>query len=447
MGGIGEIARGFDAAAVSFEQMLKISKIYEEGAAKASTASSHIDRQIIEAQTKQQAQMAFALLAAQKAVEAINYIGNTLKSQKEKQKDYYNTVINQQHQYNLLLNDEIRLRSQANSLYKAPIGSIIKDSLSAGANAAKELNSSLEALSEGKAKDGVKTATNGLKLIKSLIFNPVGVFDSVETVDKLVPLLEKYDKLIEIDPSTGTKKLNVELAKTLISTKAVDDATAEYLQRAIEWTEKYNEAQKQLNDSIIALTGEIGENLTNALVNAFRAGETAAKALGDTVAEVIENIVIDAIKLQYIKPIVDRLTADIKASYAPGGDGEITDDLQRFKEYGLKPMQDGFNTIEKAQQDILKTMGIDIFKPTNGSSASGLSGRIEGVSQESVSVAIGQMNAIRIDLAQQNDMMRNQLLHLSKISANSDFLPYLKSIDDRLKKIEGKSDDLRSGGL
>ncbi|MBA4852084.1 tape measure protein [Emticicia sp. BO119] len=458
IGGIGKLGEIIAVAAQQMENLSKLSKLTKQQSAlsniinnpKSSVAEIEKATKALKSTQKEISANIYSLVI-QQGVEFLNDLGNVIQQNKQRNRDYYNLVIAQQAAYNILLNDEIRLKSQKNSLYKGPIGSVIADSLSAEADAAIKLDEALNTLSGGKAKDGTTYGINVLEGLKGALTGVFGALKGVETRDKLSPLLEKYGDLIKVLPD-GTKQLNLELAKSLVATNALDDETTKLLQNAIDWQEKMIEANEQLKNSIIDLTGEIGNNLTDALVNAFKSGETAAYALGNTVADVIENIVTDSIKVQFIKPVIDQFAQEVQASYSNTGDMSILDDLERLNKYGLPKLQAGFEEFQKVQEQIQKATGLEIFKKSDGSGSS-LSGAIKGMSEETAGVLEGQFNALRITGAQHLevskvnlDVSRNILLGISKIAVNSDYLKYLESIDNRLKKIDSGS-DLRAGGL
>lgn len=398
--------------------------------------------------TQQQINGDIYTMALQATVNIVNKIIEIDEHNKAKRKEYYQMVINRQHEYNKLLNDEIRLKSEE-GLFDPGINSKINDALKAQSNAIESFNLEFKKLVDsGKAIDGT------MKKFKSAEYRQnwwkMTIFEGFKDVDKLVPLFEKHKKLY--DASTGgINGFNLELAKTLVATKAVDEATAQQLQRVIDWVEKYNEAQEQINKSLIELTGQIGQNLKNSLVNAFKSGESAAKAFGDTVSAVVENIIVELLYAETIKPIIDQMGQAFKDSYkrdADGnliGDGNIRDDIQRYSTPLLNASQDFTNGLKDLKKEVFDSMNIEILKQTDAHENT-LSGSIKSITEETAGVLAGQMNAIRVTQATNLEVNRSQLLALNKIATNSEFLQHLeilKSIDKKL----GASSGLRDIGV
>jgi len=81
------------------------------------------------------------------------------------------------------------------------------------------------------------------------------------------------------------------------------------------------------------------------------------------------------------------------------GDGAIVDDLVRFDQYGLPAVEKYFQGLEEFDRWAKDKGFDDVFGRSQGQSQA-MQGVIKGVSEESVSILIGQGNAIRIYNAQ-----------------------------------------------
>lgn len=450
---IGDIGRGISGVAANSGRLVELGKIISTTKAAVESASTDQEKAEALAVGNQKKQIAQAMTAAEMAVQAINDMTAVLKNKKDKEKAYYDLVINQQLSYNKLLNDEIRLKAQSESFFTADTASVLTDSIAARTDALKNFNQSLSALLDsGKAKDGTETGVNVTKALGAFLYNPIKAFSATETRDKLTPILEKYPDLYN-KAVGGVKGFNKALAQSLIASNALDDATKEQLQTTLDWVEQYEKAQEQLKQSIISLTGQIGENLRDALVNAFREGQTAAEAFGKTVEKVMENILIQALYTKLLKPVIDQLGNEFEASYATDsngnliGDGNLIDDIERFTVYGPKAAEEYWNGIAAAQKSF-EDKGFDLFKPdtTGSSGGGGMSGAIKGITEATAGVLEGQINAIRISQASNLEVNRSQLMALSKIANNSEYLQYLELLKSIDKKLTAKN-DLRAIGV
>lgn len=248
-------------------------------------------------------------------------------------------------------------------------------------------------------------------------------------------LLKTYPDLVD-----AAGNLNKELAQTLIATNQVDDMTKKLLETAIAWSDQVEEANSQIMDSIISMTGMIGNDLTDALVNAFKAGEDGAKAMSNVVGGVIESLVKQTTLLEIFRPMMDEFSAGVKESLSTGGDGTILDDLARLN--GKLP--DAYKIAEQIMSEMQnygKENGMSIFEQSAGAAAGGSAakGYIQGVTEQTVSQLVGQSNAIRIYQGEMNNNMRISVGHLSGILNNT-------TIANRhLARVESLLDDIKKG--
>ena len=108
--------------------------------------------------------------------------------------------------------------------------------------------------------------------------------------------------------------------------------------------------------------------------------------------------------------------------------------------------------VQAAANNFNQALGIysDLFKDlTNEEDAdTSLTGAVKGVSEETASLLAGQMNAVRINQLEIKDILRQQLLVLNTIAANTAFNKHLAKIDRIITILESNGgDSLRSQGL
>lgn len=201
-----------------------------------------------------------------------------------------------------------------------------------------------------------------------------------------------YPELVK-ETAEGWAELNVEMANALITNNQVDDKTKELLRNAIELNTAMQDAKQQIEDIMVELTGQIGDNLKNELVEAFRAGDSAAQALHKTVGEIIADITSKLLFSALVGPVLDQLVQDRTQSLTTG-DGAIVDDLVRFDQYGLPAVEKYFQGLEEFDKWAKEKGFDDVFGRSRGQDQA-MQGIIKGISEETVSVLIGQTNAIR----------------------------------------------------
>lgn len=257
-------------------------------------------------------------------------------------------------------------------------------------------------------------------------------------------LLETYPDLID---SAGN--LNRELAQTLINTNMIDDATKQLLENAIAWSEQIEDANSQMMNAILDMTGMIGNDLADAMVNAFKAGEDGAKSMSQVIGGVIESLIKNTVLLEILRPIMDDFNQGVKDSLKPGGDGTILDDLAKLN--GQLP--DAYKIAEQVMNEVKNfgaQHGIPIFESSGSDGVqSSVRGHIEGATEKTVSLLVGQFNAVRIYNAQIASDTRTAILHLADISYNTSFnknLVQLSGILDELKQVNRSLNGGRSLG-
>lgn len=233
------------------------------------------------------------------------------------------------------------------------------------------------------------------------------------------------------------------------SKKKKDDA------KIAEWKSKYQELSRKIQDMIDEISNDLlqtnakdfASQLGDSLVEAFKSGEDAAKAMETTVNEVLQNIVVNQLKKKFLETqlqgALDQLEKDM--GYWSGDnfifDGLSDEEIARFRA-SVGAATANFNNAMKLYEDLFKEMGLD---DTDES----LTGAVKGVSEETANILAGQMNAIRINQLDMSAIMRQQLQELNQIAANTAYNKYLQRIERIITILESNnsSNALRSQGL
>ncbi len=406
------------------------------------------------------------------ALQVTGMLINSAKERKAVEEAFYYSIRQQQHEYNLALNEQLRLQAELNE------NVFMKDQegrLTSGINALRDANKgyleNLAQLDEGEAKIGKRDAVDwgsigaGLgggaaagAAIGSVV--PVvgtaigavvggiagaigGLFGGKKKKDVYGDLLAEYPELIQ-KAEDGQKQLNVELAQTLIDQDLISKSTKETLQNAIDWSESVKEAQEQIKSVIGDLAGGMGDDLRNALVSAFEDGTDAAKEFGESVENTLEDILSQMIFQQVYGSIFDQLQEEMESSYDLGGDRSWIDDFSRMFERTSNATDDFNKALDEARKQG-EQAGFHLW---GGGEDASLTGAVKGVSEETASLIGGQMNAIRINQAESLRIMNESIRYQSEIAANTRYNRYLESIDSKLNVIKGSgSDPLKAKGL
>lgn len=99
-----------------------------------------------------------------------------------------------------------------------------------------------------------------------------------------------------------------------------DEAIADYEQQIIELNHQMLELAENVRSKVFDSISSMASELSNAIVNAFKNGENAATAWGNTVDDIILNIVKNMFTVKYIEPMIqeafDKLDNDVDISGA-----------------------------------------------------------------------------------------------------------------------------------
>ena len=225
--------------------------------------------------------------------------------------------------------------------------------------------------------------------------------------------------------------------------------------RVNDFKEQYAELGRQIEDMIDEISNDLlqttakdfANDLGDALVEAFSKGEDAAKAMGTTVNSVLKNLVVNQLKKKFLENqlqgALDKLEKDM--GYWNGDDfvfdGLTQAEIDRFKS-AVGAASSNFNQALKQYEEIFKDMGLD---DTDES----LTGAAKGISEESANILAGQMNAIRINQLDTNEVLRQSLQALNTIAINTAYNKYLSRIERIITIMESNQggNALRSQGL
>ncbi|MEO7016271.1 MAG: hypothetical protein ABI067_06980 [Leifsonia sp.] len=406
-------------------------------------------------------------------VSLISSITSAAAARKKAAADYYNSVITFQQQYNVALDQQVQLQYQTDgNIFFTNTAQELSDAAKAYSAASAQYQQSLVALQAGKAivkqkdvidgsavaKDATKGAVAGAAIgavlgagvlsvpaaavgaiVGGLVGGIVGLF-STKKANVLTPLLQQYPQLIE-----ANGKFNESLAKTLVANNQVDDATKVLLNNTIAYYDEEKAALDQITQALTNLVGQLGNNISDALVNAFENGQDAAKAFGTTVSDVLSKIVqqdlFEAIFGPQLTALQQKLTAD---SLANDGNtsAEIIADIENFyKTAG--PLVTQFTQSIQAAQAAGASQGLTLFPTgTGNNSASSLSGGIQAsITENTANILAGALNGIQLNTLTANNILQGHSLTFGQLlSIAQDQLTAVLSIQINTKRTADNSD-------
>lgn len=224
--------------------------------------------------------------------------------------------------------------------------------------------------------------------------------------------------------------------------------------RVNDFKEQYAELGRQIEDMIDEISNDLlqttakdfANDLGDALVEAFSKGEDAAKAMETTVNSALKNLVVNQLKKKFLENQLQGALDKLEKDMGWNGDDFVFDgltqaEIDRFKS-AVGAASSNFNQALKQYEEIFKDMGLD---DTDES----LTGAAKGISEESANILAGQMNAIRINQLDTNEVLRQSLQALNTIAINTAYNKYLSRIERIITIMESNQggNALRSQGL
>ena len=221
-----------------------------------------------------------------------------------------------------------------------------------------------------------------------------------------------------------------------------------------DYKEQYAELGRQIEDMYDAISKDILQtdakdfagSLGDSLVEAFKKGEDASKAFKTTVNEVLQNAVVNQLKKRFLEQQLQGALDQLESNMGYwNGDDFVFDGLTDAEIESFK------QRVQAAANNFNQALGIysDLFKDIMGEedADTSLTGAVKGVTEETASIVAGQMNAIRINQLEATVVLRQSLLQLNTIAANTQYNRYLVKIDRIISLLESSGNTLRSQGL
>ncbi|WP_340112613.1 hypothetical protein [Maribellus mangrovi] len=264
-------------------------------------------------------------------------------------------------------------------------------------------------------------------VVGGIIGGIAGLF-SKKTVPVFESLAKKYGEIYDKE----TFELNPEI---LADYEKLDDATKKLVDNWEEIRTKAEEAQQQMRDTFKSLAGDIGTQLSDALVNAFR-NNALTSAMNDFesgVSSMIENIIAQMVFATYFQSMLDELQQGFEDSFKDGGDQDIIDDIIKFTQEYTDAIP-GYMDAMKTWREEMKRQGFDVFEAdTRTPSSKG----IAQASQDSVDELNGRITNIQQMIY---DIRGNGQQGLNQ---NAEFINHQKAIRNQLDRIAENSEFLR----
>nr|DAM89878.1 MAG TPA: tail tape measure protein [Caudoviricetes sp.] len=187
--------------------------------------------------------------------------------------------------------------------------------------------------------------------------------------------------------------LNLELAKSIASTREFEGDGKKAFESLIKAEENYEAALKQLDDYLGGIFGNYATDIMDVIADAFERGTDAAEAFGDVTRKVMRNVAKDMVQAAILQPVIEQQSELVKKAYATGNEDEITN--------ALGAAAHAFADVEKVAQEeykkaaeMFKQKGIDLSGGSTATREASQKG-IATASQDSVDELNGRMTAVQ----------------------------------------------------
>ena len=252
-----------------------------------------------------------------------------------------------------------------------------------------------------------------------------GLFGWGKGKDTYSSILDVYPELID---SAGN--FNRELAESIMNSREFAKNDKEALQYIIDLYDQAEEAWKSVKDYFEGVFGDLGQTLTDALVDAFKNGTDAGKAFADSLTGMLEKLAERMIYTVTIAPLLEKAQEEMLDVMKRE---DLTDE-EKFGNYVriLDDMTDNalsqqgtFNALLEKYRQMAKEKGLDLWQG-DSTTQTGKSGAYTTASQESITKLEGLYTAMlvhetNIDTNVENvaGSMQTALGHLKRIDTNT----------------------------
>lgn len=358
--------------------------------------------------------------------ETINIIGKAF-SAKARHRAALNAImqeqIAQQQAYNLLLMQEALLYERGTTAFGT-------DRYGKATNAIHVMAQAAEKFAEAWKK------ANDIKVVTG--HKRTGLFGWGKGKDTYSTILSQYPKLID-----AHGKFNVSLAESILKTRKMNDESKAALQNLIDLAKQQEEAWKEIRGYLTDIFGELGNTITNALVDAFRSGTDAGKAMAESVGKMLEKMGTDMIYSAVLQKYFLKAQKEME-KYATD---EHLSEEERFAAYAriLDELTAGVSADSGKAASLLEQFkrmaterGINIFGA--GAEQQGRAGSLETMTQAQGTKLEGLMTSAQIHLASMDIKLEDAV---KQMQASTRHLERIERYTKHCERLEDIADDIK----
>lgn len=244
-----------------------------------------------------------------------------------------------------------------------------------------------------------------------------GLFGWGKGKDIYSSILDVYPQLID---SAGN--FNRKLAESIINSREFSGEGKEALQNMIDLYDKAEEAARQLKEYLSGIFGDLGDNMSDALVDAFKNGTDAGKAFGDSISKMLENIGKQMIFQTLFSGIIEDANnkmLDVMKDQSLSADQKFKHyvDILNFMTTQILGQQDTFNDLMSTYQGMAADKGINLFGNSDEQNAS--ANGISSITYEQATNIDALLTAGNITREQTKDLVTSVMASISSLATFS----------------------------
>ena len=132
--------------------------------------------------------------------------------------------------------------------------------------------------------------------------------------------VDVYSSILDVYPDliSAEGEFNKELAQSILNTEKLDDASKKSLESIVETAEQAEEALQSVRDYLTDIFGELGNTMTDVLVNAFTEGTDAAEVFSDSVTDILEKLAKNMVYSVMLAPIFEQAQKEMEEIWNSG---------------------------------------------------------------------------------------------------------------------------------
>lgn len=231
-------------------------------------------------------------------------------------------------------------------------------------------------------------------------------------------ILDVYPQLVD---SAGN--FNKKLAESIIGSREFNGEGKEALQNMIDLYDKTEEAAKQLKDYLSGIFGDLGNNMTDALVDAFKNGTDAGKEFGDSISKMLENIGKQMIFQTLFSGIIEDANnkmLDVMKNQSMSADNKFKNYVEILDTMTSQILgrQGTFNNLMSRYKGIAADKGISLFGSENEQQSASANGS-SSITYEQSTNLIALITAGNISRDQIKDIVSTVIANVGSLATFS----------------------------